>query len=277
VTLSLRDVLALPVLAQARPELVHGEQLVDRPVRWVHTSEIYEIAPLLKGGELLLTTGLGLVGATPAQQATYVAELAERRVTALVLEVGRTFRAAPPALVAAARQHDLALVVLHGVVPFIEVTETVHQLLLDAELVERRLADAVTAELTETLLLSTGLSGLVQRMAALGGGPYVLRSADGRVVAASEAAGAGLQAEGAADAQPVDLLGVRWGELVALVDDGEDEEPEEHSRRRRIVLERGAVAVRWSSPVAALPALRGWRRVSSCATPRSTGSARWPT
>ena len=236
-TLSLRDVLALPVMAQARPELVHGEALVDRPVRWVHTSEIYEIAPLLKGRELLLTTGLGLVRATPAQQASYVADLAERGVTALVLELGRTFLTTPQALVVAAREHDLALVALHGVVPFVEVTETVHQLLLDAELVQRRLADTVTTELTEALLLSTGLGGVVQRMAALGGGPYVLRSADGRVVAASEGADSAaesLSSGTAVDSHPVDVLATRWGELLAY---GPPDD------RRRTVLERGAVAV----------------------------------
>jgi purine catabolism regulator len=60
--LNLQELLDLPVLRRARPEVVVGSHLEARPVRWVHTSEIYEISPLLKGGEVLLTTGLGLVG-----------------------------------------------------------------------------------------------------------------------------------------------------------------------------------------------------------------------
>src|SRR5215213_1646123 len=55
--LNLQELLDLPVLRRARPEVVVGSHLEARPVRWVHTSEIYEISPLLKGGEVLLTTG----------------------------------------------------------------------------------------------------------------------------------------------------------------------------------------------------------------------------
>ena len=44
------NLLALPLMQPARPEVVVGEDLDRRVVRWVHTSEIYEISPLLKGG-----------------------------------------------------------------------------------------------------------------------------------------------------------------------------------------------------------------------------------
>ena len=55
---TVQDLLDLPVLGEARPEVLVGGDLDRRPVRWVHTSEIYEIWPLLRGGEVLLTTGL---------------------------------------------------------------------------------------------------------------------------------------------------------------------------------------------------------------------------
>ena len=94
-SLTVSDLLAMPVLAAARPEVVAGSALASRPIRWVHTSEIYEIAPLLKGGEVLLTTGLGLVASSPKAQGDYVRALAAKGVAALVMELGRTFTAPP--------------------------------------------------------------------------------------------------------------------------------------------------------------------------------------
>jgi purine catabolism regulator len=61
----LSEVLALPVMLRAKPKVLVAPR-VDATVRWVHSSEIYEIAPLLRGGELLLTTGLGLEDRDPA-------------------------------------------------------------------------------------------------------------------------------------------------------------------------------------------------------------------
>ena len=54
------DVLALPVIQQGRAAVVAGAGGLDRRVRWVHVAEIADIGPLLKGGELVLTTGIAL-------------------------------------------------------------------------------------------------------------------------------------------------------------------------------------------------------------------------
>jgi purine catabolism regulator len=149
--LSVQDLLELPVLGRARPEVMAGSRLDERLVRWVHTSEIYEISPLLKGGEVLLTTGLGLVGLGPGAVRAYVEALDRQGVAALLLEVGRTFTHAPDALVAAAREHDFPLVLLHGVVPFIEVTEAVHPMLITGEIEELRDLERASCRLHEAL------------------------------------------------------------------------------------------------------------------------------
>jgi len=151
VPLTVQDLLDLPVLRRARPEVAVGGRLDQRPVRWVHTSEIYEISPLLKGGEVLLTTGLGLVGLGEAAVAAYVEGLARRSVAALVMELGRTFTHPPEALLTAAQEHDLPLVLLHGVVPFIEVTEAVYPMLIGGEVEELRELERASARLHEAL------------------------------------------------------------------------------------------------------------------------------
>src|SRR5919205_1553262 len=103
--MTLAEVISLDVLQRAAPEVVAGADLLDRQVRWVHSSELAEAPYLLKGGELLLTTGLGITGRGAVGEAAYVAALAERGVAALALELGWTFPEVPPALVAACREH----------------------------------------------------------------------------------------------------------------------------------------------------------------------------
>ena len=177
------DLLALPLMQGARAEVLAGSALETREVRWIHTSEIYEIAPLLQGGEVLLTTGLGLVGNSPEALADYVRALARRGVAALLLELGRTFPGAPPSMVAAARDCGLPLVALHGVVPFIQVTETVHPLLLHDELQQLRRTDRATIELHRALLAGAGTAGLVAVAANLCEAPVGLYDDAGGLVA----------------------------------------------------------------------------------------------
>ena len=57
--LSLADVLDLPVVRRALPEMVIGDGSLAREIRWAHVIEMPDPDDLLKGGELVLTTGLG--------------------------------------------------------------------------------------------------------------------------------------------------------------------------------------------------------------------------
>lgn len=213
--LTVAQLLTLPVLRRGRPQVLAGENLQTREVRWVHTSEIFEISPLLKGGEVLLTTGLGLVGVGEQAHRDYVDGLAGRQIAALVLELGRTFPTAPPELVSSARRAGLPLVVLRAVVPFIEVTEAVHPLLLTGEIEMLRLTERITSSLTDTMLSGSGLPGILRTIAGLAGCPARLIGDDGHVVSASgptdDAATSG-PADSVSAA--VELFGSRWGTLV---------------------------------------------------------------
>lgn len=88
------DVLALPVLAGGEPRVVAGEEHVDRPVRWVHITELTDPASFLKGGELVLTTGMPLPD-DPAGVRRYVDELAAVGAAALVIELVRRYHRPP--------------------------------------------------------------------------------------------------------------------------------------------------------------------------------------
>ncbi|HEX5146713.1 MAG TPA: PucR family transcriptional regulator ligand-binding domain-containing protein, partial [Conexibacter sp.] len=76
-----RELLELPHLAL---ELIAGGEGVDAVVRWTHVSEVEDPTPWLEGGELILTTGVGLPTAARAQ-AAYLRRLARAGAAGLVI------------------------------------------------------------------------------------------------------------------------------------------------------------------------------------------------
>src|SRR2546426_249715 len=124
------DVLALPVVRHGRPRVVAGVEGLDTRVRWVHVAEVADIGHLLKGGELVLTTGIALPD-DPAALAKYVDGLAEAAVAGLVVELVRHWSdALPAALVAAADRHGIPLITLSRETRYVTVTETVNGLIV---------------------------------------------------------------------------------------------------------------------------------------------------
>ncbi|MFC9628109.1 PucR family transcriptional regulator [Streptomyces mirabilis] len=125
--LTLRDILALDPVRGSEPELLAGEDALDRPVRWVHSSEVYEGANFLDGGELLLTNGFGLTDADEDTRRRYVRELTARGAVGLAVEVGRSLVRMPEEVVDEARRLGLPLLALHRVVPFVRITEAANR------------------------------------------------------------------------------------------------------------------------------------------------------
>lgn len=219
-----------------------GHSRLHRPVRWVHSSEIFEIGPLLSGGELLLTTGLGLAGVDAGARRHYLRELATRGVAALAVELGRTFRDMPPELVLEAEAHDFPLIALHSVVPFIRISEVVNTVIVDGSVRGLRLRDEATRALYESLIGGSGVAGLLATAGRLVEGSLVVISAGGALIAAH---GVGdhrdvwAVVESARMSAPITVHGAVWGTVhvgagagAALADD-----------ELEAVLERTSVAV----------------------------------
>ena len=75
-------------------------------IRWVHVSELPDPTPWLEGGELLITTGLG-VGELSRPQREYVRRLAEHGLAGLAFGVGFGWAEPPAALADEAEQAGL--------------------------------------------------------------------------------------------------------------------------------------------------------------------------
>ncbi|MEU1332562.1 PucR family transcriptional regulator [Streptomyces sp. NPDC005865] len=187
--ITVQRALELPGLRGGLPEVVAGAERLQRTVRWVHAGEVPNMASLLKGGELLLTTGLGL-GARPAEQRAFVRRLAERGIAALVVELGPRFTRLPAALVETARAAGLPLVQLHREVPFVTVTEEVHTEIVNGHYALLQQAEEVHRRCTEALLGGGGIPQVLGILAEFSGNPVFLETADGQLL---YAAGAGTE------------------------------------------------------------------------------------
>lgn len=185
--ITVQRALELPGLRSGLPEVLAGADRLGRTVRWVHAGEVPNIASLLKGGELLLTTGYGL-GTRPAEQRAFVRTLAERGIAALVVELGPRFTRLPAALVDTARAAGLPLVQLHREVPFVAVTEEIHTEIVNGHYALLQRAEEVHRRCTEALLGGGGVPQVLDILAGFGGNPVFLETADGRLL---YAAGAG--------------------------------------------------------------------------------------
>ncbi|MEH6378025.1 PucR family transcriptional regulator ligand-binding domain-containing protein, partial [Streptomyces sp. KLMMK] len=188
-TITVARALALPTLRKGLPEVLAAGDRLDRPVRWVHAGEAPNIAALLKGGELLLTTGLGL-GSRPAEQRAFVRGLAERDIAALVVELGARFTTLPAAVVDTARSCGLPLVQLHREVPFVAVTEEIHTELVNEHYALLRRAEEVHRRCTEVLLGGGGVPEVLRLFAGFAGNPVFLGAPDGRLLYAAGPEGA---------------------------------------------------------------------------------------
>jgi len=184
---SLGDVLAMEVCRRGRPTVVAGADRLDTPVRWVHAIELTDVARLLRGGELVLSTGIALPDDDRLLTA-YVTELAEVGVAGLAVELGRRYAGSlPDALVAAAKQAGLPLIAFEREVAFIEITEAVHAQIIDAQLDELRVSERLHEMFTELSMAGASAEEIVRQAAALAGRPVILADLSHRVLACEPA------------------------------------------------------------------------------------------
>ncbi|MBS1898075.1 MAG: PucR family transcriptional regulator [Actinobacteria bacterium] len=238
------DALEVASLQAGIPEVLAGS--VDVPVRWVHVSDSERVAALLDGGELLLTTGAGWPGGADAL--TRLAdELADAGLAGIVLELGTRFAVVPPALVAACRARDLALVTLDREVKFVTVTEEVHRRIIAGQVEALQERQRLHELFTGLSLRGAPVEIVVRETARALGAPVVLEDLAHEVVFAdtahrpeAEVLASWTSRSRRLDPEwtrvPVAARGTRWGELVALPGPP-------HPAGRATVLEQAATAL----------------------------------
>jgi sugar diacid utilization regulator len=163
--------------------LVAGSGGLSNPVRWAHVSELQDPTPWMRGGELLLTTGMS-VGTTPARQRAYLKRLVDAGLAGLGFGTGFTFQRVPRAIADAAQAAKFPVFEVPYEVPFIAITEAVFTRVA-AEQYEV-LSRSLDAEhgLTRAVLDGRGIEGIVAALTSAIRGWAVLLDMHGAVISA---------------------------------------------------------------------------------------------
>jgi purine catabolism regulator len=167
--------------------LIAGGEATRRPVRWVHASELDDPTPWLKGGELILTTGMGL-GATPAKQRAYVKRLVRADVAGVGLGLGFSYDRTPRPMIAAAEAAGIPLFEVPYPVPFIAITEAIFTRIVAEQY--NTLQRAVDAEhaLTRAVMQGGGVEGVARSLADVVKGWALVLDLYGQAMAATSRA-----------------------------------------------------------------------------------------
>ncbi|ALE91371.1 hypothetical protein AOC05_01755 [Arthrobacter alpinus] len=150
--ITLAEVLASTAMSEADPILrgnVPGT--LRRIVRWVHSSEVLEIAPLLRGGELLLSGGAALLALPPQEQDLYIRSLAGRNIAALALQTAGQGAPLSARLIAAADSYGLPVIELRSVAPFVDIAEAVNRLVVNEQAAAHQVVDEVSRRIARQI------------------------------------------------------------------------------------------------------------------------------
>jgi PucR family transcriptional regulator, purine catabolism regulatory protein len=222
--------LHLPAMQRGAPVVLAGDDpALDRPVRWVYAGDVSNVATVLNGRELVLTTGVGL-DKSPSGLRQFVDDLSNRDVAGLVIELGSVFDSVPQELVDRAKSRNLPLIVLRSRLPFAEVTEAAHQAIMNhqARLMEQ--GNEFHRRFTELMLNGAGVAQILAALAEAISNPVVLENArtgvishvshvssDSMVVGAWESFRRGGHIEFETIRRTIPMgTGESWGTLTAL-------------------------------------------------------------
>jgi purine catabolism regulator len=218
---------------------------------------VLDISHLLKGGELLMSTGVAFPD-DDADLAEAIRTLAAAGTSGMVVELGRRYSdALPAALLAAADEVDLPVIELRRETSFVLVTEAVHALVVGAQLTELRASEEVHRTFTELSIEGADAQTIVRHTARMAGAPVVLESLNHQVLMFDPAGSAAdhlldrweARSRSVASAHRttvdddngwvVTVVGARgtdWGRLVVIADTSP-------TSRQLVVAERAAAAL----------------------------------
>lgn len=156
---------------------------MERPVQWVHVSELQDPTPFLTPRTVLLTSGARLVQWSTQDEAdAYVQRLLDAEVSALGAAVGLHWQRIPQSLVLACDRLGLPLFRVPYGTPFIAISQTAARL-LDTRAHERDLwALAAQRAVSGAVLRRDGLASAVRESAAQLGKWVALTDRTGRIV-----------------------------------------------------------------------------------------------
>jgi purine catabolism regulator len=183
--LTVRDIAELPDLGLG---VAAGAAGLGAEISWLHVSELEDPTQFLEGGELLLTTGLG-VGELASAQRAYVRRLAGHGLAGLGFGLGLGFAEVPPAVVEEANRLGFAVLTVPYEVPFIAITKAALARLASERLEQVDRALEVHERLAQAVVEGRGVQALLAIVCSHLGCSLALVDEQGRTIGERHADG----------------------------------------------------------------------------------------
>ncbi|MFI6576294.1 PucR family transcriptional regulator [Nocardiopsis sp. NPDC050513] len=178
-TITVRDIAADPAL---EVRAVAGHRGLDRPVRWAHVTELHDPVHWLRGGELVLTAGMGF-GDTADERRAYVRRLHDAGCVGVGVAVDAWTGGVPDQILAEAERLGLPVLQVEGETPFIAVVETVAEHHA-AERTREQSRVLAAQDAMARAALRTGPPGVMAELASATHGQTLLLDRNGTTTAA---------------------------------------------------------------------------------------------
>lgn len=129
--MTVTELLQMQCLLRAEPKVLTENLGKDRRIRWVHSSEALDIGQFLRGGEVILTTGIELVRVDAERRRRYIKDLCSFGASGLIIERNRALTRIPREIVEMARTLNLPVITVAPDTSFMEITEQVHSAIVN--------------------------------------------------------------------------------------------------------------------------------------------------
>jgi len=159
--LTIQDILERKSFKSAK--VIAGSKGLSNQVKWSHILEIKEFETLINGGELILTTGVGLQ-LDLTTQISYLENLIEKNAAGMCIEIGPYFKEIPIELVKLADEHDFPLIIFEEVVRFVDITQDLHTLIINQHHQWLSQLDTLSTKFIDLSLSPNGILKILQEL-----------------------------------------------------------------------------------------------------------------
>lgn len=159
--LTVRDILKRKTFSSAK--VIAGSKGLTRQVKWSHILETTEFKSLINGGELILTTGVGLQ-LNLSTQIEYVEYLIEKNAAGMCIELGTYLREIPTELIHLAEEHDFPIIVFNEIVKFVDITQDLHTLIINQHHQMLSQLDTLSRKFIDLSLTPNGILKILQEL-----------------------------------------------------------------------------------------------------------------
>lgn len=187
-SLSINDILTLPVLADAK--VLAGEKGITREVSLVTVGEVPDIGDWLTGNELVLSTFFA-TDASPEAQADFTRRIIKAGASGLIVKPGRFIEAISPEILALGDEHGFPVIEVPESVRWTHITAGISERIVGEHLALLERSREIHNSMLDVVIGGGSWESIADTSAQLLGRPVVLENSYYEMLASALPKGAG--------------------------------------------------------------------------------------